>query len=32
MGNVETMTKFSRLRSISSVEDNYFEAATGSVL
>ena len=23
MGNIETMTKFSRLKSISSIEDNY---------
>ena len=23
MGNIETMTKFSRLKNISSIEDNY---------
>ena len=27
MGNIETMTKFSRLKSISNIEDNYLEAA-----
>ena len=32
MGNIESATKFSRLRSISSTEDNYLEAATGGVL
>ena len=32
MGNIETATKFSRLNSISSIEDNYLEAATGGVL
>ena len=32
MGNIETMTTFSRLKSISSIEDNYLEAATGGVL
>ena len=32
MGNIETGTKFSRLNSISSIEDNYIEAATGGVL
>ena len=29
---METTTKFSRLRSISSIKDNYLEAATGGVL
>ena len=29
MGNIEIGTKFSRLNSISSIEDNYIEAATG---
>ena len=29
---METTTKFSRLKSISSIEDNYFEAATGGDL
>ena len=32
MGNMETMTKFSRLKSVSSIEDNYLEAATGGGL
>ena len=32
MGNVETTVKVSRLKSISSNEDNYLEAATGGVL
>ena len=32
MGNIETATKFSRLKSISSIEDNYLETATGGVL
>ena len=32
MGNIETAMKFSRLKSISSIEDNYTEAATGGVL
>ena len=33
MGNIETTTKVSRLKSISSIEDNnYLEAATGGVL
>ena len=27
MGNIETTTKVSRLKSISSIEDNYLEAA-----
>ena len=27
MGNIETSTKFSRLNSISSIEDNYLEKA-----
>ena len=29
MGNIETTTKFSRMKSI---EDNYLEVATGGVL
>ena len=29
MGNTETAMKFSRLKSIFSIEDNYLEAATG---
>ena len=32
MGNLETTTKFSRLKSISNIEDNYLEAATRDVL
>ena len=32
MGNIETATKFSTLKSISSTEDNYLETATGGVL
>ena len=30
--NIDTTTKFSRFKSISSIEDNYLEAATGGVL
>ena len=32
MGNIGTATKFSRLKSMSSIEDNYLEAATWGVL
>ena len=32
MKNIETTTKFSRLKSISSIEDSYFETAIGGVL
>ena len=32
MENIETTTKVSRLKTISSIEDNYLEAATGGVL
>ena len=32
MENIETTTKFSILKSVSSVEDNYLEAATGGIL
>ena len=32
MGNIETTMKCPRLKSISSIEDNYLEAATGGVL
>ena len=32
MGNIETATKIFRLKSISSTEDNYLEAATGGAL
>ena len=32
MGNIETTTNFSRLESISSMEDNYLEAAIGGLL
>ena len=32
MGNIETMTKFSRLNGTSSIEDNHLEAATRGVV
>ena len=32
MGNKETATKLSRLKSISSIEDNFLETATEGVL
>ena len=32
MGNIETTTTFSRLKSIFSTEDNYLDAATGDFL
>ena len=32
MGNIEIMAKFSRLKSISNIEDSYLETATGGVL
>ena len=32
MRKKETATKFSRLKSISSIEDNYLEATNGDVL
>ena len=32
MGNIETATKVSILKSISSIEDNYLEVATGIFL
>ena len=32
MGNIGTATKFYRLKSISSIEENDLEAATGGVL
>ena len=32
MGNIEITTKFSRLKSVSSIDDNYLEPATGGVL
>ena len=32
MGNIETTTKCSILKSIFSTEDNYFEEVTGGVL
>ena len=32
MGNIEITTKFSRLKSISSINVNYLEAATGGIL
>ena len=31
MGNIE-ITKFSRLKSVSSIDDDYLETATGGVL
>ena len=32
MGNIKPTMKFSRLKSISSIEDNYLETAAGGVL
>ena len=32
MGNIEITTKLSRLKSVSSIDDDYLEAATGGVL
>ena len=32
MENIETMMKFSRLKCISSIKDNYLEEGTGHVL
>ena len=32
MGNIEIMTKLSRLKSVSSIDDDYLEAFTGGVL
>ena len=32
MGNIEITTKLSRLRSVSSIDDDYLKAATGGVL
>ena len=32
MESIETMMKFSRLKSISSIKDNYLEEGTGRVL
>ena len=32
MGNTEITTKFSRLKSVSSIDDDYLETATGGVL
>ena len=32
MGNIETATKFSGLKSISNIEDNYIEVNIGGVL
>ena len=32
MGNIEITTKFSRLKSVSGMVDDYFETATGDVL
>ena len=32
MGNIEITTKLSRLKSVSSIDDDYLEAATGGIL
>ena len=32
MGNIEITMKFSRLKSVSSFDDDYLETATGGVL
>ena len=32
MGNIEITTKFSRLKSVSSIDDDYLEASAGGVL
>ena len=32
MRNLETTTRFSRLKSISNIEDNYLEPAAGDVV
>ena len=32
MGNIEITTKLSRLKSVSSTDDDYLEAATGGAL
>ena len=32
MGNIEITKKFYRLRSVSSIDDDYLETATGGVL
>ena len=32
MGNAEIATKFSRLKSVSSIDDDYLETVTGGVL
>ena len=32
MGNVEITIKLSKLKSVSSIDDDYLEAATGGVL
>ena len=32
MGSIEITTKFSRLKSVSSIDDDYLETATGGVL
>ena len=32
MGNIEIMTKLSRLKSVSSIDDDYLEAATEGIL
>ena len=32
MGNIEIMAKFSRMKSVSSIDDDYLETATAGVL
>ena len=32
MGNIEITTKFSRLKSVSSIDDDFLETANGGVL
>ena len=32
MGNLEITTKFSKLKSVSNIDDGYLETATGGVL
>ena len=32
MGNIEITTKLSRLKSVSSIDNDYLEAATGGVI
>ena len=32
MGNIEIKTKFSRLKSVSNIDDDYLETAIGDIL